>query len=239
MKPSVAGACWPGSLIGAAVTRLVRDLDTGEGAADDQLRSVFATLVIAFGVRLNVLRDGEPHVRLPDAPADAFQSICASRLPKRRLYGRAERQCVVDGGEHRHPAVQAADPQYLRDRRPRRDEAETAPCRIGLVGDPDEGAEPAGVAEGQAGQVEQHQPGRAGDGGVALLGHALAGGRDPALLACSRSRSRRRYRPSSGSRPGSSSSAICRHYPLVRSGLRSPWWPAWVFRAEGPVLDER
>jgi len=58
----------------------------------------------------------------------------------------------------------------------RRDEAETAPCRVGLVGDPDKGTEPARVAEGQAGQVEQQQPGGAGDGGVALGDHALAGG---------------------------------------------------------------
>ena len=62
---------------------------------------------------------------------------------------RAERQRVVDGREHRHPAVQAADPQDLRDRRLRRDEAETAPNRVGLVGNPDEIAEPAGVTEGQ------------------------------------------------------------------------------------------
>ncbi len=89
---------------------------------------------------------------------------------------RPERQCVVDGGEHRQPAVQAGDPQDLRDRRPRRDEAETASRRVGAVGDPDEGAEPAGIAEGQAGQVGQQQPGRAGDGCVALLGQALGSG---------------------------------------------------------------
>ena len=36
------------------------------------------------------------------------------------------------------PAVQAADPQYLRDRG-RGDQAETAAaCRVGVVGDPDE-----------------------------------------------------------------------------------------------------
>jgi hypothetical protein len=72
-------------------------------------------------------------------------------------YSGERRLRVVDSGEHRHPAVQAADPQNLRDRRPWRDEAETAPCRVGLVGDLDKGAEPAGVAEGQAGQVEQQQ----------------------------------------------------------------------------------
>jgi len=44
-------------------------------------------------------------------------------------------------------SVQAPDPQYPRGQRPRREEAEIAPCRIGLVSDPDEGAEPAGVAE--------------------------------------------------------------------------------------------
>ena len=60
-----------------------------------------------------------------------------------------------------HPAVQAGDPEDLRDRRLRRDEGETAPCRVGVVGDPDEGAEPAGVAEGQAGQIEQQQPSQA------------------------------------------------------------------------------
>ena len=45
--------------------------------------------------------------------------------------------------------------------------------------------------------------------------------RDPAPLAYSRSRSRCRDRPSSGSRLGPSSSAIGRHYPLMRSGPRS------------------
>jgi len=58
---------------------------TGVGAADDQLRERVRDLVIGLRIRLNVLRGGERYVRLPDAPADAFQSTCASRLPKRRL----------------------------------------------------------------------------------------------------------------------------------------------------------
>jgi hypothetical protein len=35
----------------------------------------------------------------------------------------------------------------------RREEGKTAPCRIGVVGDLDEGAESAGVTKGQAGQI--------------------------------------------------------------------------------------
>ena len=44
------------------------------------------------------------------------------------------------------------------------DEAVTAARRFGLVGDPDEGTQPGCVAEGQAGQVEQQEPGVAADG---------------------------------------------------------------------------
>ena len=53
--------------------------------------------------------------------------------------------------------------------------AERHPCRIGVVGDLDEGAEPTGIAEGQAGQIEQQQAGRAVDGCVALPDKAIAG----------------------------------------------------------------
>src|SRR5205814_3041474 len=46
---------------------------------------------------------------------------------------------------------------------------------VGLVSDPDEGAEPTSVAKGQAGQIEQQQPGMAGDG-AAPRGQAVGGG---------------------------------------------------------------
>ena len=74
-----------------------------------------------------------------------------------------------------------------------RDEREAASCPVGLVGDPDQGAEPTSVAEGQAGQIEQQQPGTAGDG-AAPLGQAVGGGqiqflrrpqdRDPGTGTC-------------------------------------------------------
>src|SRR5229473_6673457 len=62
---------------------------------------------------------------------------------------------LVAGREYLQPLVQAGDPQDLRDERLGRDEAVTAACCFGLVGDPDEGTQPACVAEGQAGQIEE------------------------------------------------------------------------------------
>jgi hypothetical protein len=75
------------------------------------------------------------------------------------------RAYLVHGGEHRQPVVQAGNPQNRRHVRPRRDEAIPAPCRIGIVGDPDKRAQPPGVAEGHASQIEQQQPGMAVDCG--------------------------------------------------------------------------
>jgi hypothetical protein len=86
------------------------------------------------------------------------------------------RQGVADGREYWQPLVQAADPQDLRHQRLRRDEPIAAPRLVGAAGDLDQGAEPTDVTERQAGQVEQQQPGLAGDGGVALCGQAAGGG---------------------------------------------------------------
>ena len=86
------------------------------------------------------------------------------------------RQGVVDGREYRHPLIQAADPQDLRHLGLRCDEAIAAPGLVGVVGDPDQGAEPTGVAEGQPGEVEEEQPGVAGDGGMAPRGCVVGGG---------------------------------------------------------------
>ena len=72
---------------------------------------------------------------------------------------------LVHGGEHGQPVVQAGDPQNRRHVRLRCDEAIPAPGRVGIVGDPDKRAQPPGVAEGHAGQIEQQQPGMAVDGG--------------------------------------------------------------------------
>ena len=52
---------------------------------DDQLRERIRDPAIGLGVRLTVLRGGERHVRLPDAPAERLPADCASRLPRRWL----------------------------------------------------------------------------------------------------------------------------------------------------------
>ena len=83
---------------------------------------------------------------------------------------------VVDGREYRHPLIQTADPQDLRHLGLRCDEAIAAPGLLGVVGDPDQGAEPPGVAEGQPGEVKEEQPGVAGDGGMAPRGCVVGGG---------------------------------------------------------------
>jgi hypothetical protein len=64
------------------------------------------------------------------------------------------RERVIDGRERWYPAVQAADAQHLRHWWLRRDETVTASGRAGPVSDPHEGAEPVGVAERQAAQIE-------------------------------------------------------------------------------------
>jgi hypothetical protein len=56
--------------VSAAVTRLVRGLGRGEGTAYDQLRERVRVPATGLWDRLNVLRDGERQVRLPDAPAE-------------------------------------------------------------------------------------------------------------------------------------------------------------------------
>jgi hypothetical protein len=84
--------------------------------------------------------------------------------------------CLFHGREYRQPRIQAGDPQHLCDQRLRRDEPVTTPCRFSLVGDPDEGAQPASVAERQVRQIEQKQPGTAADGCAATPAQAVCRG---------------------------------------------------------------
>jgi len=86
-------------------------------------------------------------------------------------------------------------------------------------------------------RVEQYQPGQAGDGRAALGGHVLAGGQiqlcwhahdlDPRALS-----------PVVWFSPGVI--VVCRLWSLSAGAFRPTmaWWPAWMFRAEGPVLGE-
>jgi hypothetical protein len=70
------------------------------------------------------------------AVTGAFAACRSASSPSAVLAGRVagcsceKRPGVVDSGEHRHPAVQSADPQYLRHRWPRRNEAETVPAGL-------------------------------------------------------------------------------------------------------------
>jgi hypothetical protein len=80
-----------------------------------------------------------------------------------------------------------------------------------------EGAERAASSEAAAWTLFYDHPYRAGDG--------------PRPVRAS-------SRLASGSRLGSSSSAICGPYPLTQLGSTFSRRPAWVFRAEGPARDE-
>ena len=215
LKPSVTGACWPGSLIGAAVTRLMRNLDGGERAGDHQLRQRVRRLAIAFGVSLNVLRGGERHVRLPGAPAQRLPVDL--RVPSclnagwSRPEARASSMVANTGIRLSRPLIRRILETGGRGAmRPNPHPAASARLAIRT-----KALSPrASQMTGPSGRAAPAAPG--GRWRRSPGDHVLAGGEIqlsgmltisiPVPLPAS-----------SGSRPGSSSSAICRHYPLVCS----------------------
>jgi hypothetical protein len=87
------------------------------------------------------------------------------------------RRGIINAIEHRQPLIQPSDPQHPHHLRLDCHEAMAAPGLAGAVGDPDQRAEPTGVAEADPSQIEQQLPGMAGDGRITPGGQAISCGK--------------------------------------------------------------